>query len=111
MIAPLSREGKFFSQVRISGAHVSSIEMLLRSEVDVACIDCVTWGLIGRFRPALLEGLSVISQTPHAPAPPYVISMRYGRVFARKIQNALVHVMNNPQTAGIRNQLGMAASR
>jgi ABC-type phosphate/phosphonate transport system substrate-binding protein len=107
MIAPLSRDGRFFGEVKVSGAHVSSLEMIHRGEVDVACIDCVTWGLLARFRPAILQGLHVISQTPPAPAPPYVISMRYGRVFARKIQNALVNVMNNPDTAELRNQLGL----
>jgi ABC-type phosphate/phosphonate transport system substrate-binding protein len=109
MMAPLSREGRFFSEVKVSGAHATSIEMLHKNEVDVACIDCVTWGLLGRFRPQVLQGLSVISQTPLAPAPPYVISMRYGRVFARKIQNALVKVMSNPDTAEVRSQLGIGA--
>lgn len=107
MIAPLSREGRFFGAVAESGAHVTSIEMLHSGHADVACIDCVTWGLLKLHRPAFLEGLAVLAQTPLAPAPPYVTSVRYGRVFSRKLQNALVRVMSNPDTTHTRAGLGI----
>jgi ABC-type phosphate/phosphonate transport system substrate-binding protein len=109
MIAPLSRGGRFFSEVSESGAHAVSIAMLHERRADVACIDCVTWGLLQRYRPEVLAGLRVLTQTPPAPAPPYVTSMRYGRVFARKLQNALVRVMNDPGTAALRAALGIGS--
>lgn len=109
MIAPLSRDGEFFGDVKESGAHLTSIELLHKREADVACIDCVTWGLLGRYRPDVLDGLRVLSRTPLAPAPPYVTSVRYGRVFTRRLQNALVRVMNNPETAALRTVLGIGS--
>jgi ABC-type phosphate/phosphonate transport system substrate-binding protein len=109
LIAPLSRDGRFFSEVAESGAHLTSIGMLHDGRADVACIDCVTWGLLRQYRPEILEGLRVLSETPLAPAPPYVTSMRYGRVFSRKLQNALVRVMNDPETASLRTVLGIGS--
>ena len=107
MIAPLSRHGRFFGNVAESGAHLISIKMLHSGTADVACIDCVTWGLLKLHRPAFLDGLRVLAQTPLAPAPPYVTSVRYGRVFSRKLQNAVVRVMANPDTAQTRANLGI----
>ncbi len=109
MIAPLSRDGRFFSEVVESGAHVASLELLHNRRADVACIDCVTWGLLHQYRPEVLVGLRVLTATPLAPAPPYVTSMRYGRVFSRKLQNALVRVMNDPETASLRTVLGIGS--
>lgn len=109
MIAPLCRDGRFFGEVTESGAHVSSIERLQGGESDVACIDCVTWGLLNLHRPGFTDGLRIIANTPAAPAPPYVTSNRYGRVFSRKLQNALVRVMNNPDTAETRKALGLGS--
>lgn len=107
VIAPFSRNGRFFGQVRLSGAHVASLNLLHDNQVDVACVDCVTWGLLEKHRPAALQGLRKIAQTPLAPVPPYVTSMRYGKVFARKLQGALERVMADPAHQATRDSLGI----
>ncbi len=109
MIAPFSRDGRFFAEIRESGAHVDSLGMLARGEADVACVDCVTFGLLERYRPQAVAHVRKIAQTPPAPAPPYVTSMRYGRVFSRKLQHALVRLFNDPATEELRKALGLGS--
>lgn len=108
VIAPFSRDGRFFGEVRLSGAHVISLEMLHARQVDVACVDCVTWGLLEKHRPSALRAVRKIAQTPLAPVPPYVTSMRYGKVFSRKLQGALERVMADPRHHATREALGIA---
>ena len=50
-LAPLAKDGKFFSDVRITTGHLPSIKALQAGEADVASIDTVTWGMLGRHRP------------------------------------------------------------
>jgi ABC-type phosphate/phosphonate transport system substrate-binding protein len=107
LVAPLSEGGRFFGRIEHSGGHALSIAMLTSGMADVACVDCVTWGLLARHRPGALEGLRVLTETASAPAPPYVTSVRYGRVFARKLQRALVRAVNHPDLGDVRHDLGL----
>jgi ABC-type phosphate/phosphonate transport system substrate-binding protein len=107
MIAPMSRGGRFFGQVIHSGGHALSLAMLGSRMADVACIDCVTWGLLAMHRPEAIRGLRVLAETEPAPAPPYVTSVRYGRVFARKLQRALMRAINRPELGDVRKELGL----
>jgi ABC-type phosphate/phosphonate transport system substrate-binding protein len=107
VIAPMAEDGRFFGEITLSGSHVASADLLQHKVADVACIDCVTWGLLMMHRPSALEGLRVLAHTPPAPAPPYVTSMRYGKVFARKLQRALANAVNDPELTEARKQLGL----
>ncbi|MBX3473485.1 MAG: PhnD/SsuA/transferrin family substrate-binding protein [Planctomycetes bacterium] len=109
VIAPFSRDGRFFSQVTLSGSHVASLQLLHDNLVDVACVDCVTWGLLLKHRPSALQGVRKIAQTPLAPVPPYVTSMRYGKVFARKLHSALESVMTDAKNRQTCEAMGIKA--
>lgn len=71
-IAPLARQGRFFSRVLVSGSHGESISMLRRGQADVAAVDCVTYGLAARADPALLAGVRVLQDTAPAPGLPMI---------------------------------------
>ncbi|MBZ0135968.1 MAG: PhnD/SsuA/transferrin family substrate-binding protein [Planctomycetes bacterium] len=105
MIAPVARDGRFFKLIQTSGSHANSLDLLRAGGVDVICIDAITHGLLSRYRPKSVKGTRVLAQTPFAPAPPFVTSMRYGKVFTRKLQNALVRAMNDPATQDTRKDL------
>jgi ABC-type phosphate/phosphonate transport system substrate-binding protein len=105
LIAPISRDGRFFKSVQESGGHVNSLGLLRDGDVDVICVDAVTFGLLQHYRPAAVAGTRVLGQTPFAPAPPFVTSMRYGKVFTRKLQNALVRTLSNPDLSEMRRDL------
>lgn len=109
LIAPLAREGRFFSSVSVSGAHAESLRRLVGGEVDAICVDCVTFGLLARYRPEAVRGVRCVAVTPQAPAPPWVTSARYGMVFARKLQRALARAFEDPETLAARRALHLAA--
>jgi ABC-type phosphate/phosphonate transport system substrate-binding protein len=66
-VTPLAVNGRFFSRVVLSGSHRQSLIDVKRGEGDIAAIDCVTWALLQRHEPALLDGLAIIDQSPLAP--------------------------------------------
>jgi ABC-type phosphate/phosphonate transport system substrate-binding protein len=74
LLAPLAGGGSFFSAVTVSGAHVRSMEMVAAGEADAASIDCVTFGFCALYRPALVEALRVVAETPASPAIPFITS-------------------------------------
>jgi len=90
MVAPLSRDGRFFREIRVSGAHLRSIEMVRAGEADVAAIDCVTHALLRRYRPQFLTGTRILMQTEPMPAPPYVTGRDYPADTVARMQAALV---------------------
>ncbi|HEY7688281.1 MAG TPA: PhnD/SsuA/transferrin family substrate-binding protein [Dongiaceae bacterium] len=90
LVAPLSRNGRFFGAVRVSGSHVRSAELVRAGEADVASIDCVTHTLLARHRPQALSGLRVLRQTEPVPAPPYVTSQALPSDTIRRMRAALI---------------------
>lgn len=74
MIAPLSRDGRFFSTVAFSGSHRQSLREVQQGTADIAAIDCVTWALLQRHQPEALAGLTVIAHSPLAPGLPLITS-------------------------------------
>jgi ABC-type phosphate/phosphonate transport system substrate-binding protein len=74
MVAPLSRNGRFFGTVKVSGAHTDSLTMLLAGEADVMAMDCVVHALLSRHRPQALTGTRILCRSEAAPAPPFVTS-------------------------------------
>lgn len=94
LIAPLSRDGRFFGGIKISGAHVQSIAMVRAGEADVAAIDCVTYTLLRRYRPQSLSGTRILQRTEPVPPPPYVSSRDYPPETVARMQAALVSVLD-----------------
>ncbi len=72
LIAPLAKNGRFFSEVHVTGSHLGSIELVSAGQADVCAVDCVTHALLGRYRPSALKGTRVMSYTPCCPGLPFV---------------------------------------
>lgn len=100
LVAPLSVDGRFFSSVTVSGAHETSLELLRAGDADVAAIDCVTFGLLRRVRPAALAGARVIHETVRVPAPPYVTSSSTPPQTVAALRRALATAVGDPAVAG-----------
>src|SRR5262245_4363722 len=94
LVAPLSRNGRFFGAVRVSGSHVLSAELVRAGEADVAAIDCVTFALFARHRPGALAGLRVLRQTEAVPAPPYVTNRNFSADRIARMRAALIAVLS-----------------
>ncbi len=94
LVAPLSRNGRFFGGVKVSGSHVRSVETVRSGDADIAAIDCVTYALLMRHRPQALSGLRILQRTDPVPAPPYVASQSFAPNSIARIRAALITEMN-----------------
>jgi ABC-type phosphate/phosphonate transport system substrate-binding protein len=74
LVAPLSHEGRFFSDVTVTGAHMDSLALVLAGKADLMAMDCVLHALLNRHRPASLAGTRILCHTDVVPAPPFVTS-------------------------------------
>ncbi|MGH6899946.1 MAG: phosphate/phosphite/phosphonate ABC transporter substrate-binding protein [Geminicoccaceae bacterium] len=108
LIAPLSRAGRFFAEVRVSGAHSASLAMVARGEADVAAIDCVVHALLARHRPAALHGTRPLAETASAPAPPFVTHARARDDVVARLRSALTRTFDDPALAAARADLLLA---
>lgn len=107
LVAPLHVQGRFFASVAISGAHEHSLHMLRNDAADVAAIDCVTYGLLQRHRPAALIGTRVIHETASVPAPPFVTSARTPATIAAALTSALEHVVRVDPVRRVLDAIGL----
>jgi ABC-type phosphate/phosphonate transport system substrate-binding protein len=72
LLAPFAEGGSFFASVTVSGGHLRSMEAVAAGEADAASIDCVTYGFCGIYRPALVDELRIVAETPISPAIPFI---------------------------------------
>ncbi|RON06486.1 phosphate ABC transporter substrate-binding protein [Pseudomonas brassicacearum] len=71
-IAPLQRNGQFFSSVEVSGSHRESLCWLRDGRADLAAIDSVTFAYLARHAPQEVEGLQVVARSAFSPTLPYI---------------------------------------
>ena len=102
LVAPLSRRGRFFSRIVLSGSHLTSVATVARGEADVAAIDCVTYACLERYRPSRLEGTRRLCYTAQAPGIPFVTRAGSDPNRIRQLRNALLEAFKEPEvrTAG-----------
>ncbi len=105
MIAPLHESGRFFSTVRVSGAHRRSLAQISRGEADVAAIDCITHALVERHTPSILKGTRVLCRTETVPAPPFVTRASIAPYELVKIREALKAAIADPAIAWARSEM------
>jgi len=97
--------GEFFSELKISGSHVSSLEMIRNEQADVAAIDCVMLALLERYQPDVMQGIRVLGTTYDAPAPPFVVRADTPDDEVEKIRLALMDTFDDPATEQCRQDM------
>ncbi|WP_162913354.1 PhnD/SsuA/transferrin family substrate-binding protein [Rhodospirillaceae bacterium SYSU D60014] len=108
LVAPLSRDGRFFSQVVASGSHRASLGLVASGAADVAAIDCVTHALLARHSPAVLDGTRVLCETAAAPGLPYVTAISADEERLRRLRAGLRRALDDPDLAAARDALLLA---
>ncbi len=73
LVAPHAHSGRFFEVLVPTGSHERSLVALQRDEADCASVDCLSYAILKKHRPALTDGLELLEKTPSAPGPPIVI--------------------------------------
>lgn len=97
--------GNFFSELKISGGHVTSLELVRNRQADVAAIDCVILALLERYRPDVMQGLRVLGTTYEAPAPPFVVRADTPDGEVEKILLALLETFADTATVNCRKDM------
>ncbi|WP_417771154.1 phosphate/phosphite/phosphonate ABC transporter substrate-binding protein [Stappia sp.] len=71
LVAPLSEEGRFFSQALEAGSHRDALRAVADGAADIACLDAVSWELAKRHEPAAAS-VRVLAYTPPTPGLPLI---------------------------------------
>lgn len=106
-IAPLAREGRFFSEVRVTGGHLPSIRAVRAGEVDCASIDTVTWGMLAMHGPDMLEGVRILAETPSGPGLPYITRLSASDAEVGALREAIAGSIADPDLADAVSALGL----
>lgn len=99
------KNGQFFSKVVVSGSHALSADMVSTGRADAASIDCVTFGLLQRYRPAAVARLRIIAETPDTRTPPFVTSRRTSTKDVAALKGALHAFFSDSAQARVRDAL------
>jgi ABC-type phosphate/phosphonate transport system substrate-binding protein len=109
-IAPLASRGRFFAEVEITGAHERSLEAIAEGRADIAAIDCVSFALLNRGRPALIEAVRVVGESPLSPALPFIASASLPSAVTRSVRVALFAALADDRLAAARAAIGLAGA-
>ena len=104
-VAPLARNGRFFGAIRVSGGHAESLNEIARGEADIAAIDCVTYELMRRCRPATIAATRIVGRTVRAPGLPYVTRIDAAPEVRERLAAGLVRAFADPSLAPVRAEL------
>ena len=88
-LAPLQRDGRFFSAIRYTGGHRNSLLALKEGHGDLAAIDSVTWDYLARDHSEEVAGLRVLGSTAQGPALPFIGPVQLDEQGAARIRTAL----------------------
>lgn len=106
-VAPLAKDGGFFSDIVVSGSHVQSIAAVGAGQADVAAIDCVTYALIERYDSALLSSARILAQSAPAPGLPYVTHGDADADLIQRLRAGLARAAADPTLVDVRADLLM----
>lgn len=104
-VAPLARKGRFFSGVRVTGSHRTSMSAVAAGEADVCAVDCVTHALLARYAPESIAGTRVLGFTPRCPGLPLVARADLETDQIERIRTALRQAMADPEGREVRSAL------
>ncbi len=104
-VAPLARNGRFFSEVVVSGGHRHSMTAVRDGQADICAVDSVTHRLVERAEPERCAGLRILARSAQAPALPYVTSKAAPEDRVERIRAALLAAAADPDLAEARADL------
>ncbi|MGN7962857.1 phosphate/phosphite/phosphonate ABC transporter substrate-binding protein [Brucella sp. 22210] len=110
-IAPHAINGRFFSSIVETGGHWSSIEAVASGKVDVACVDCITFGNILRFDPDHVAGVRILAETVKGPGLPFITSMSTTARELEILRAALTEITLDPKLGDVCDTLSLRGVR
>lgn len=95
-VAKLNARAPFFSRVFETLAHRNSMFAVQSGDADVAAIDCVSYALLEKIEPTLVDDLKVIAETEETPALPFITSPETDDDTLSALRDALQSVIAAP---------------
>jgi ABC-type phosphate/phosphonate transport system substrate-binding protein len=106
-LARIADRKPFFSRVVVTGSHLQSLEQLGAGSIDLCAIDCVTWGFLARFRPALTARGRILAETVSSPSLPFVTAATTNGPAKAALRHALVEIFAEPRYLAVRDALAL----
>jgi ABC-type phosphate/phosphonate transport system substrate-binding protein len=110
-IAPIAGGAAFFRATLVTGSHEASMEAVAEGRADLASIDCVSFALIGRGRPELIERVAVVVESPASPNLPFITSSSLPPSTIAAVREALFAALDDAGLAEARSGLGLKGAR
>jgi ABC-type phosphate/phosphonate transport system substrate-binding protein len=106
-LAPIAGGKPFFSEVVVTGGHLPSMKAVQDGIADIASIDTVSWGMLARHAPEMLDGLRIVGETPRGPGLPYITSLATSDAELKILQTAIKDAIADKDLAGATRALGL----
>ena len=103
LFARAQKDGTFFGRVIVSGSHAKSADLVSTGRADAAAIDCVTFALLQRYRPAAVARLRIIAETAESLTPPFVTSRRTKLAEIEALHDGLRAFFTDPAQRAVRD--------
>jgi ABC-type phosphate/phosphonate transport system substrate-binding protein len=110
-IAPIAGPAPFFCAVVVTGSHEGSVEAIADGRADLAAIDCVSFALLARGRPELIERIAVVAESAPSPGLPFIAAACFGAPAVAAVREALIAALAEPDLAEARAALGLKGAR
>jgi ABC-type phosphate/phosphonate transport system substrate-binding protein len=104
-LAPHAQGGRFVARLLETGGHEASLAAVAEGRAGLAAVDCVTFELLVRHRPAAVAGLKILDWSEPAPGLPYVTRAVLGGEALARLREGLQAALANPALAEARQAL------
>jgi ABC-type phosphate/phosphonate transport system substrate-binding protein len=111
MIAPIAGGAAFFSSIVVTGSHEASVAAVDNGQADLASIDCVSFALLKRGRPELMERVAIVAESPLLPCLPFIAASNLPAITIAAVRKALIAALADPDLAETRAALGLTGAR
>jgi ABC-type phosphate/phosphonate transport system substrate-binding protein len=111
MIAPIAGGAAFFSSIVVTGSHEASVAAVDNGQADLASIDCVSFALLGRGRPELIERVAIVAESPLLSCLPFIAAASLPVLMIAAVREALIATLADPDLAETRTALGLKGTR
>jgi ABC-type phosphate/phosphonate transport system substrate-binding protein len=105
LVAPLAKNGRFFSSSLETGAHALSLAAIDQCEADLAAIDCVTLALLRRIDAPSVMGLRTLCESDEYPGLPLITAGGSSPEMVYALQSAWRKFFEQSDTKSVRDAL------
>ena len=104
-LLPLQRDGRFFAEVRVSGAHRASLRQVADGQAELTAVDSVTFAYLAAHAPAEVAEVRVLARSAPSPTLPYIgargLDAQQGETIRAAMNQALLELPDVARILGI----------